>query len=102
MKEEVLSELPPKHEIIIPCPMTGGQKAMYKYVSSGYSKENLPNELETNRKFASWNNYPKYITNSIIKRIQRKQTNVNKNDEKKLHLLSIFILIMVVKKVNHS
>ena len=45
------------------------------------SKENLPKELETIRKFASWNNYPNYIVKSIIKHVQRKQSDATKNDK---------------------
>ena len=45
------------------------------------SKENLPKELETIIKFASWNNYPNYIVKSIIKHVQRKQSDATNNDK---------------------
>ena len=50
------------------------------------SKENLPKELQSIKKFASWNGYPKNIANAMIKRVLSKETLTNavmSNEEKR-------------------
>ena len=41
-----------------------------------YSKENLPKELQSTKKFALWNGYPKDIVNAIMKRVLSKETKI--------------------------
>ena len=41
------------------------------------SKENFPKEIQSIKKFASWNGYPKNIVNAIIKRVLSKETLTN-------------------------
>ena len=47
------------------------------------SKENLPKELQSIKKFASWNGYPKNIVNAIIKPKETLTNNVICNEEKR-------------------
>ena len=49
------------------------------------SEENLPKELQSIKKFAYWNGYPKNIVNATIKRVLSKETLTNdviSNEEK--------------------
>ena len=41
------------------------------------SKENLPKEHQSIKKFASWNGYPNNIVDAIIKRVMSKETLTN-------------------------
>ena len=60
-----------------------------------HSKENLPKELHSIKKFASWNGYPKNIVNAIIKRVLSKETLTNDviSNEEKDKIPTVFINI---------
>ena len=45
------------------------------------SNKLLNDQINRIRTFMSWNSYPKYVRNSIIKRLQQKKTAVQKDDE---------------------
>ena len=45
------------------------------------SKKLLNDQINRIRTFMSWNSYPKYVRNSIMKRLQQKKTAVQKDDE---------------------
>ena len=46
------------------------------------SNKLLNDQINQIRTFMSWNSYPKYVRNSIIKRLQQKKTAVQKDDER--------------------
>ena len=59
------------------------------------SKENLQKELQSIKKFASWNGYPKNIVNAIIKYVLSKETLTNDviSNEEKDKIPAVFINI---------
>ena len=60
-----------------------------------FLEENLPKGLQSIRKFASWNGYPKNIVNFIIKRVPSKKTLTNDviSNEEKDKIPTVFINI---------
>ena len=57
------------------------------------SKRSFTNELNTIKKLASWNGYPKYVTNAIIKNILSKDVSNTRRQEDPHDLKSVFINI---------
>ena len=60
------------------------------------SKENLPKELQSIKKFTFWNGYPKNIVNAIMKHVLSKDTLTSKvisNNEEKEKTSTFFINI---------
>ena len=59
------------------------------------SKENLTKELQSIKKFAPWNGYPKTIVNAIIKCVLSKETLTNQviSNEEKDKIPTVFINI---------
>ena len=60
-----------------------------------FSKENVPKELQSIKKFASWNGYPKNIVNAIIKRVLSKEilTNDVISNKEKYKIPMVFVNI---------
>ena len=57
-------------------------KALHDCATKNCSSNKLVNDqINQIRTFMSWNSYPKYVRNSIIKRLQQKKTAVQKDDE---------------------
>ena len=68
------------------------------------SKENFPKEIQSIKKFTSWNGYPKNIVNAIIKRVLSKVTLTNAviSNEVKDKIPKVFINIDYSReKVEH-
>ena len=60
-----------------------------------FSKENVPKELQSIKKCASWNGYPKNIVNAIIKGVLSKEilTNDIISNKEKNKIPTVFINI---------
>ena len=57
-------------------------KALHDRATKIYSSNKfLHDQINRIRTFMSWNSYPKYVRNSIIKRLQQKKTAVQKDDK---------------------
>ena len=74
---------------------TAWPRSLADWAKNICSKENLPKELQSIKKFASWNGYPKNIVNAIIKRVlsQNKLTNDVVSNEEKDKITTVFINI---------